>query len=337
MPTNEPKAAVITGATSGLGFECARELIRRYDYHIVLAARDLGRGEEAARRLRRENSRAAVTLVEMDLESLASVRAAAVKIRTLDIAPIHTLLCNAGLQVVSGSHTGEAGIDQTFLVNHLSHFLLANLLVDRLAPPAKVIFTSSGTHDPALKTGIPEPRFPSADLVAFPDRDPDLPSDTPMRAGQRRYSTSKLCNILCTYEMTRRIQHNALAGKITVNAFDPGLMPGTGLARGYPTMMRFAWFAIMPALTLFVRNVNMPATSGRALARLAASEECADFNGRYFVGRDESKSSEKSYDQAAWLDLWNVSERLSGLTIEDSPLHSLRLAGETGPKVDSKR
>jgi NAD(P)-dependent dehydrogenase (short-subunit alcohol dehydrogenase family) len=124
----------------------------------------------------------------MNLESLASIRGAAMKVRELEAAPVHILLCNAGMQIVSGPREGEGGVERTFAVNHLGHFLFANLLLEHLTTPARIIFTSSGTHDPSQKTGIPAPRFSSAELVAFPDWDPEQSEETPMRAGQRRYS-----------------------------------------------------------------------------------------------------------------------------------------------------
>src|SRR5439155_7336392 len=86
------------------------------------------------------------------------------------------------------------------------------------------------------------------------------------RAARRRYTTSKLCNVLCAYELDRRLR--AANADIRVNAFDPGLMPGTALAREYGVLARWAWRRLLPLLTLFVPNVNRVQTSARRLAQL---------------------------------------------------------------------
>ena len=108
-----------------------------------------------------------------------------------------------------------------------------------------------------------------------------------------------------------------LAKGITVNAFDPGLMPGTGLAREYSPVMRFMWYRIMPHMIplmrwLVLKNIHSPSESGAALARLITYPALAGTTGRYFEGLKEIPSSEASYDKNCADELWESSAILTG-------------------------
>jgi NAD(P)-dependent dehydrogenase (short-subunit alcohol dehydrogenase family) len=134
--------------------------------------------------------------------------------------------------------------------------------------------------------------------------------------GQRRYSTSKLCNVLTTY-----ILHEKLADKnIRVNAFDPGLTPGTGLAKSYPAILRFAWKNIMPMMRYFRKNTNSPATSGSRLANLAFGKELRQLNGIYYSDGKVAKSSTDSYNKAYQAELWKSSIELTAIKQQDTSI-----------------
>src|SRR6185437_1086111 len=135
---------------------------------------------------------------------------------------------NAGVQVVDGVRRSADGYELTFATNHLGHFLLVQLVLEHMAEPGRIVFVSSGTHYGLPRSiGFPGPRWQDPEVLADADAAAGDPSP---RAGRVRYSTSKLANIYCVYELARR-----LAGRnVTVNAFDPGLMPQTGLDRDYP-------------------------------------------------------------------------------------------------------
>ena len=141
--------------------------------------------------------------------------------------------------------------------------------------------------------------------------------------------TSKLCNVLCADELDRRVKAMGLSrpdAPIDVFAFDPGLMPGTGLARDYGPVLRFLWFSvlppILPALRLVIGNIHTPAESGAALARLVLDPALAGQGGRYFEGTREIRSSAESYDETKAETLWAGSERLIGVA-ESSPTESV--------------
>jgi NAD(P)-dependent dehydrogenase (short-subunit alcohol dehydrogenase family) len=222
-----------------------------------------------------------------------------------------SLVCNAGLQQISGMTLSKDGYESTFAVNHLGHFLLVALLLDDLTPPARVVIVSSNTHNSELRTGMPEARYTTAAELARPDPDGSS-EESPATAGRRRYTTSKLCNVLFTYELDRRFAERG----ITFNAFDPGLMPGTGLARDYRAYQRIAWRFLMPALTLMRADVNTPRTSGRALARLVVDPALEGRSGRYWSGAKEIRSSVESHDTAKAADLWQTSAELVGLATD---------------------
>jgi NAD(P)-dependent dehydrogenase (short-subunit alcohol dehydrogenase family) len=229
-------------------------------------------------------------------------------------------VCNAGVQHVGPTQRTEDGFESTFGVNHLGHFLLANLMLRHLEAPGRIIFVSSGTHDRNQRTGMPAPMLSDARSLAAPD-DEEETRHNPGLVGRRRYTTSKLCNVLCTYEMDRRLKEAGMSTPdrpITVNAFDPGLMPGTGLARGYGPAARFAWNAVGPLLRWTLRpfhaNIHSPEDSGRALARLVLDPALESVSGRYFEGLREIRSSAESYDEAKAAALWEQSAELVGLS-----------------------
>lgn len=293
------RTVLITGGTSGLGLRTAAELAREGSWHVVLTGRDLERARASAAPIGAEAQR-------LELGSLADVRRFAADFVKLERPPLHGLVCNAGLQLIGAPQVSKDGYEATFAVNHLGHFLLVNLLLGTLAAPARVVIVSSNTHDPARRAGMPEPRYTSAAELADPGSG-WAGGDPPALAGRRRYTTSKLCNVLFTYELDRRSGGQG----ITFNAFDPGLMPGTGLARDYPAYQRLAWRFLMPAMTVFSRNVNSPRRSARALAGLIDDPALELVSGRYFSGQRQIESSADSHDPARAAELWQTSLALT--------------------------
>jgi NAD(P)-dependent dehydrogenase (short-subunit alcohol dehydrogenase family) len=315
------QTVVITGGNTGLGYRCAWEIAAAGDRHVLIACRNRDTAEEAARRLAAETSNPSVEAMELDLASLDSVRRFAKAFAVRELPPLRGIVCNAGVQAHGRTFT-EDGFEITFAVNHLGHFLLVNLLLKWMEPPGRIVFVSSGTHDPAQATGMPAPRYETAELLARPRVDVPGKGESPARAARRAYTTSKLCNVLCAYELARRLQVRGGDGPggIGVSAFDPGLMPGTGLAREYPAGMRVLWNFVLPALRLFVPNVNTPRRSGRALARLILDPGLEGVSGAYFEGLRRIPSSRESYDLEKAGDLWRTSVRLTGLTPGESVL-----------------
>jgi NAD(P)-dependent dehydrogenase (short-subunit alcohol dehydrogenase family) len=265
----ENGAALVTGGNSGIGYECARELAR-HGWRVVIASRDRAASAAAVERIRAATGNSAVTEMGLDLGSLADVRRFAREIDDANL-PLRALVCNAGLQVTQGLRRSTDGFELTFAVNHLGHFLLTNLLLKRLAAnaPARVVVVASGVHDPKNRTGMPKASIADLETLAASGG-----PDAGRYDGRLAYVNSKLCNVWFAYELVRRLEAAHLANgarAITVNAFDPGLVPGSGLARDYPAALRFVWDRILPGvarvLSVAMPGINPADKSGAARAR----------------------------------------------------------------------
>jgi light-dependent protochlorophyllide reductase len=315
--------AIITGGNTGLGFECARALAESRDWHVVIACRDAEKGREAVERLAQAGCKD-IEAMTLDLASLESVRNFARDYAAESRPPLRAIVCNAATQIVTGRTYTDDGFETTFAVNHLAHFLLVNLMLAQMAPPARIVVVSSGTHDPAQTTGMPPPVYRSARYLARPDEDSKPLDDPRGTAGRRAYTTSKLCNVLFTYELERKLRAEKAVGSngrsITVNAFDPGLMPGTGLARDYGRLARFAWRFVLPVLRPFVPNVNSAARSGRALANMVTHPRFERISGKYFQGSRDVPSSKDSYDPVIATELWESSASMVKLAPDETVL-----------------
>ena len=319
------RTVVVTGGNSGLGYECAKTLAEAGGWHVLIASRDDERNTQAVTRIVEATGNKQVSAMRLDLASLKQIREFARKLEESGLPPVRAVVCNAGVQVVSGVTRTEDNFETTFGVNHLGHFLLVNLLLPRMKAPARVVVVSSGVHDPAQWTGMPAPRYHNAKAAAYPETDVAAAArDDVSTAGRRAYATSKLCNVLFAYELSRRLQAEQVDNAqpaVTVNSFDPGLMPGSGLARDYGTAMRLVWNYMLPALRLFVPNVNSLEKSGKALAALVTDPALEQVTGRYFVGSRQAASSKESHDEAKARELWETSAELVELTPrETTPL-----------------
>jgi NAD(P)-dependent dehydrogenase (short-subunit alcohol dehydrogenase family) len=299
---------LLTGATSGLGLEAARTLLRDRRRRVVAGARDPG-GAAALRALAPAER---LEILPLDLASLDSVRRFVAEVRArLGDRRLAAIACNAGLQVTGPLRRSAEGHELTFAVNHLGHFLLVHGLLDRLAPGAAVVSTASGTHDPedcmARRFGFRGGIFPDAAAVA---RGELAPAASSRQAGMDRYATSKLCNILFTYAMAERVP--AEAARFV--AFDPGLMPGTGLARERSLPERIGWRYLMPLMRGAVPGVSSARRSGQALARVLTELAVAPGTGLHLdYTLRQVPSSALSHRREVQQDLHATSLTLCGL------------------------
>ena len=307
------KTVIITGGNSGLGYHCAKQLALDPELYIVLACRNSVKAERAVAEIKETSNSQNVEAMMLDLASLESVRSFAKEIKQRNFPPLYAVVCNAGVQFIQRQTYTEDGFDTTFGVNHLGHFLLINLLLKQLVAPARIVFVSSDTHDSSKTTGMPAPYWRDPMLMAYPERDPELKGKDLGTLGRTAYTTSKLCNVLCAYEFSRRLQQINIEKPITVNVFNPGLMPGSGLATDYTATAKFVWNNILPILCKFVPNVNTMSESGKALARLVTDPKLENVTGKYFSGFKEIESSAESYDEKKAKQLWNASVKLTHL------------------------
>jgi len=312
--------AIVTGGNSGLGLQCAKSIAASKDWYVIIACRNQQTAADALAQLRNDTRSCgehnnAVECMALDLGSLASVRAFAEEFarRKMQLPPLRALVLNAGVQSMRGDKSAD-GFEETFGVNHLGHFLFAHLLSLHLQHPSRIVFVASGTHDPAQTTGMPPPIYTNARALAFAQPAGDLGA-----FGRQAYTNSKLCNVLCAYEFARRAKAAGVA--MSVVAFDPGLMPGTGLAREYSAFARFAWNWLLPVATVIPGvNIHTAGQSGAALAAIAVDPAFQGQSGKYFIGRQEAPSSQDSYDVAKALDLWSTSVELVHLRADEHVL-----------------
>lgn len=286
-PDLNGRTVVITGANSGIGKEAAVELAAM-GASVVVAARNLAKGEAAVAEIKTRVGHDAVTveLAELDLASTASIRAFADGfLATHD--RIDILLNNAGLTLRKRDETAD-GFEMTFGINHLGHFLLTSLLRDRLtaSAPARVVTVASDAHRFA-RGGLD-----FDDLMATKRYRPFL-----------TYARSKLANILFTRELARRLHDTG----VTANAVHPGFVAsnfareGDTGALGNAAMILGRPFAVTPA-------------QGAQTSVFVASSPTVDVvTGQYFVKCALAKTSAAAADDGAAKRLWTASEELLGV------------------------
>ncbi|WP_199254059.1 SDR family NAD(P)-dependent oxidoreductase [Mycolicibacterium mengxianglii] len=284
IPDQTGRTAVITGANTGLGLETAKALAAK-GAHVVLAVRNTDKGRQAA-----ANITGDVSVQELDLTSLESIRSAATELKSR-YDKIDLLINNAGVMTTPKGTTKD-GFELQFGTNHLGHFALTGLLLDTLldVPGARVVTVSSNGH----KMG---------GAIHFDDLQWER-SYSRMGA----YSQSKLANLLFTYELQRRL---APRGKTIAVAAHPGVS-STELARNLPSIIRPAVDAVAPLLA-------QPPSAG-ALPTLRAATDPGVLGGQYYgpdgIGQQRGNpvvvaSSPQSYDVELQRRLWAVSEELT--------------------------
>ncbi len=293
VPDQSGRVAVVTGANTGIGYETAAVLARR-GAHVVLAVRNLERGNAALARIVAASPNADVTLQQLDLSSLGSVRAAAAALRRA-YPRIDLLINNAGVMYTPKQLT-EDGFEMQFGTNHLGHFALTGLLLDHMLPVrgSRVVTVSSQGH-----------RMRAA--IHFDDLQWERRYD---RIGA--YGQAKLANLLFTYELQRRLAAGN-AATIAVAAHPGG--SNTELIRNLPTIVK-------PVAAVLWPLVSQSAAMG-ALPTLRAATDPAVAGGQYYgpdsFGEQRGhpklvRSNTQSHDRDVQRRLWSVSEELTGVT-----------------------
>lgn len=264
------RVCMVTGANSGIGFATAKMLAAN-GAHVVLVCRNADKGRAAQSEITRSTGSARVDLLLADLSRMTAVRDLAEdyqqRFDRLDV-----LIHNAGVMKRRREVTAE-GFEIQFAVHHLAPFLLTHRLLDvmRRNPGGRVISVTSKLH--------------SYGRLDFDD----LQSERRYNM-LRAYGTSKLANIMFTYQMAERLQGQG----VTVNCLHPGVI-GTNL-EVYPRLVR--------------PFMKRPETGADTPVYLACSKEVAEVNGKYFMDRKPRKSSRESYDRAKQQRLWETTESL---------------------------
>jgi NAD(P)-dependent dehydrogenase (short-subunit alcohol dehydrogenase family) len=293
------RVALITGANTGIGFETAKVLAAR-GATVILACRDHDKMRTAASRLRDVAGGGDVVTLPLDLASLVSVRAAAAQFRS-EWNRLDLLINNAGLMIPPYGRTVD-GFESQFGVNHLGHYALTGLVLDRLlgTPGSRIVTVSSNAH----RQGA----------VNFDDLNAER-GYRPMAA----YAQSKLANLLFTYELQRRLSASA-AATIAVAAH-PGAAR-TELMRHSPWHFRF----VVSRRTRMLFSWLIQDEDAAALPILRAATDPRAGGGEYygpdgwkeFTGRHPVpvQSTPRSHDIELQRRLWRESQRLTGVSYE---------------------
>jgi NAD(P)-dependent dehydrogenase (short-subunit alcohol dehydrogenase family) len=275
------RVCVVTGANRGIGRATA-EGLARLGARVILVCRRREDGDVVSKEIA-ALSRVVPDVVTADLSSQVSIRQAAAYLRGR-YPELHVLVNNAGIIPPRRQVTVD-GLEMQFAVNHLGYFLLTNLLLPQLkaAGASRIVCVSSGAHTHAA--------IDFDDLQAERRYEP-----------KRVYSRTKLANILFTYELARRLSGTA----VTANCLNPGIVA---------TRMLADYMGVPLAGPALARTFGAkPEEGAETSIYLASSPEVETVTGKYFEHKKPVASSRESYDDAVARRLWEVSERLAGLS-----------------------
>ena len=273
MRNSLESTVLVTGATDGLGRSVALELANR-GAKVLLHGRSRERCEAVLEEVRTETDDEGSRCYLADLSSLDAVRGLAEQILS-EHELLDVLVNNAGLIAREREET-EDGLELTFAVNHLAHFLLTNLLVPLLrdSAPARVVNVSSAGQSPVDFRNVLLERGYDA---------------------MRAYRQSKLAQVMFTFELAERLRGT----EVTTNALHPATLMDTKMV-----------------LETFGRASSSVREGAEVTVRLAVSPELEGVTGRYFEGTRKASANRQAYDTETRKRLWDLSEKLCGRFLE---------------------
>jgi NAD(P)-dependent dehydrogenase (short-subunit alcohol dehydrogenase family) len=268
---------VVTGGSDGIGKAIAHNLAYK-QLKVVIVARNQPKGETALQAIRNETQNKTLSLVIGDLGTISSCKDLAAKL--LNHCPdLKVLINNAGIWKTT-CEINPDGLEASFMVNHLAPFILSNQLLDLLKKnaPARIVNVNAGLH---IKGTVDLEKTPyGKDFNRF-----------------GTYANTKLCNVLYTCELARRIAGSG----VTVNALHPGVIKtNLGNSTGI--------------LGLVIRTAKLffgsPATGAIAPVWLATAPELAAVSGKFFNQQKEWELTPSAQDQTLSAKLWELSDKL---------------------------
>ncbi|THU61535.1 hypothetical protein C4D60_Mb07t24320 [Musa balbisiana] len=309
---------VITGASSGLGLAAAKALAETEKWHVVMACRDFLKAEKAAQSagMAKEN----YSIMHLDLASLDSVRQFVHGFRQSG-RPLDVLVCNAAIYRPTArtpTYTAD-GYEMSVGVNHLGHFLLANMLLEDLKksdyPSRRLIILGSITGNTNTLAGNVPPKAGLGDLRGLAGgldgRNSSAMIDGGTFDGAKAYKDSKICNMLTMQELHRRFHEDT---GITFASLYPGCIATTGLFREHIPLFRL----LFPPFQKFItKGFVSEDESGKRLAQVVGDPSLLK-SGVYWSWNNNSASfenqlSEEASDAVKAQKLWEISEKLVGL------------------------
>lgn len=284
------KTVIITGANSGLGKATAQELARR-GARVILACRDIGSGLAAATKIRQQASADLVVVRYLDLSSFGSIRSFVNTVLRNEMH-IDVLINNAGVFQCPYATTKE-GYELQMGVNHLGHFLLTNLLLQRLknSQPSRIVVVTSNLYK---KGNIKVPH------LVMTERGYDK---------KQAYANSKLANALFARELAHRLKGTG----VRVYAVSPGMVY-TNLGRH----RKLPWYLAVLLLPFALFAVRTPDQGCQTIVDCAVNEEYEQQSGRYYRNCRPEKWDAIALDDDLALKVWTASETLTGVLSMDT-------------------
>jgi retinol dehydrogenase-12 len=267
------RIALVTGANTGIGLVTARELVQR-GARVFIACRSAVRAEPALESIRSATGRT-VEVLPLDLGDLNSVRKCAEQFLSRGL-PLHLLINNAGLAGRRG--LTQSGFELAFGVNHLGHFLLTQLLLERIqrSAPARIVTVASEAHYRARGFDWDALQKPTKSVTALSE-----------------YQTSKLANVLFSAELARRLSGTG----VNTYALHPGVI-ASDVWRSVP------W----PVRSLIKLGMRSTEEGAQTTLYCATSPEVAEQTGLYYDGCKVREPSKLAQDRALAAELWRRSE-----------------------------
>ncbi|XP_071919381.1 short-chain dehydrogenase TIC 32, chloroplastic-like isoform X1 [Coffea arabica] len=281
--------AIVTGASSGIGTEITRVLVLR-GAHVIMAVRNVDVGRKVKEAILKEIPNAKIEVMELDLSSMASVRNFASEYNSSDLL-LNILINNAGV-MAPPYMVSQDGMEMQFATNHIGHFLLTNLLLQKMKTTARdcqregrIVNVSSVGHNFTYQEGI---RF---------DKINDQSSYSPFRA----YGQSKLANILHASELSRRLKEEGV--NVTANSLHPGAI-NTNLMRH----QKFVEVVGSLFNKLFFKSIPQGAATP---CYVALNPQVEGVRGEYFSDSNIAKPSALAKDAELAKKLWDFSLKLT--------------------------
>ncbi|OWM65427.1 hypothetical protein CDL15_Pgr009017 [Punica granatum] len=277
--------AIVTGATSGIGAETARVLAKR-GVRVVIPARNLKKAAEVRERILQQSPNAQVLVLEIDLSSFTSIRRFCSDFLSLQL-PLNILINNAGVYSPK-MELSEQKVEMTFATNYLGHYLLTELLLDKMVETTaesgiqgRIVNVSSVIH-----SWVKKESFSFSQMLH-----PKTYNAT------QAYAQSKLANILHAKELARQLQ--ARNARIAVNAVHPGIVK-TGIMRAHKGFITDSVYFLASKL---LKSIPQGAST---TCYVALSKQTEGANGKYFVDCNESSCSSLAGDQLEAEHLWKL-------------------------------
>ena len=276
MNIMQRKTILITGSTDGIGKQTALELAK-LGAHVIIHGRNLSKCKSVLEEIKKVTKNQNLEFIVGDLSSLSQIRELTNQFNS-NFKELHVLINNAGVYETEKRYS-EDRFEMTFAVNYLAPFALTLLLLPLLkkSAPSRIILVSSGIH---------------STNIDFENLNAEKHFN-----GYEAYGLSKLCEILFTYQLAKRLE-----GKnITINCLSPGVIN--------TKLLRVAFGGGAPV----IEGAKTP-------VYLATSNELENVTGKYFINKRISESASISYDPEVQNKLWNLSETLTNVRYKDLDL-----------------